>query len=94
MTSRQYARWCRVQGLDADIVEEIYPHSYLILWMECRRHVSTDGILGYPEPEKGYLQQDAEVMLAFEVLEELQEKRLRVEEQRRAMIERTQSMLR
>lgn len=30
--------------------------------------------MSYPEPNKGYLEQDAETMLAFEVLDELYEK--------------------
>lgn len=43
--------------------------------MEARRQVNPiTGITSYPEPSKGYLEQDAELMLAFEVLEELYEK--------------------
>lgn len=40
--------------------------------MEARRQVNPiTGVTSYPEPNKGYLEQDAELMLAFEVLEEL-----------------------
>lgn len=79
----QYMKWCRAQGLSSDISDAPYPHYYLILWLEARKKATLDGIMPYPEPEKGYLDQDAEVMMAFEVLDELFTDR-QEEEKRRA----------
>lgn len=45
------------------------------------------GVSSYPHPEKGYMEQDAELMLAFEVLEELYDLREKQEEQRKKMQE-------
>lgn len=41
-----------------------------------------NGVPEYPEPSKGYLEQDADLMLAFEALEEIQETRRKLEETR------------
>lgn len=85
----QYMKWCRAQGLSSDISDASYPHYYLILWMESRKQTGPDGITPYPEPEKGYLEQDAEAMMAFAVLDELilirqEEEKKRVEFQEKA----------
>ena len=45
------------------------------------------GAIAYPEPEKGYLDQDAELMLAIEVLEECYAIREAEEERRKALKE-------
>jgi hypothetical protein len=48
-----------------------YPHPYLSLWLECKRYPSASGAPALPDPTRGGpLDQDAETMLAFEVLEE------------------------
>ena len=63
--------------MDQEVWKETsYPHPYLLIWLECRRQANPfTGAISYPEPEKGYLDQDAELMLAFEVLEEIQDQR-------------------
>jgi hypothetical protein len=59
-----------------------YPHPYLEIWMECRRHCNALGVPALPQPELGILDQDADLMLGFEVLEELAEERKDEEERR------------
>lgn len=84
MSARQFVRYCQLQEMDRDIYNEVaFPHPYLLLWLECKRHANPfTGVAALPEPEKGYLDQDAELMLAFECLDEIQTGR-EVEQERR-----------
>jgi hypothetical protein len=59
-----------------------YPHKYLEIWLLCQRYRQPDGPPILPEPDKGPLDQDADLMLAFEVLEEISEDHRREEEMR------------
>lgn len=82
MSAPQFVRWCKKLGLAPEIYEERYPHPYIILWYEGKKRASLTGIPDYPEPEKGYLDQDADLMLGFEVLDEIQEQREQEQEKR------------
>lgn len=77
MSHKQYIRYCLLTEIDPLYYQQIqYPHPYLLIWLECRRHGNPlTGAASLPEPEKGWLDQDAELMLAFEILEEIQEAR-------------------
>lgn len=69
-----------------EYLEQPYPHPYLIIWLECKRY--GDGFSGMPalpDPSVGWLDQDADLLLAFEVLDELQHTR-EEEEKRRAQL--------
>ncbi len=63
---------CIAQGTPREDYDGVlFPHSYIEMWIECRRHADpTTGVPALPEPHKGVLDQDAELMLAFELLEE------------------------
>jgi len=64
---------CRSDGLlDPEDYEEVpYPHPYLEMWLTCQRYQSSQGHPVLPDPTKGPLDQDADTMLAFEILEQL-----------------------
>lgn len=55
-----------------DYVDVPYPHYYLTMWLECKRYALPNGAPALPEPDKAPDNQDADLMLAFEVLEEEQ----------------------
>lgn len=57
----------------ADYLNETYPHPYLEIWMLLARYRTPDGPPLLPEPQKSPLEQDADLMLAFEALEEIAE---------------------
>jgi hypothetical protein len=40
------------------------------------------GVTAYPEPQKGYMEQDADLMLAFSVCDEFQESQKKDQERR------------
>ena len=73
---------CREDGLPPEDYEGVaYPHPYLLIWIECKRYGDpATGTPALPEPQMGVLGQDADLMLAFEVLEEAQE--MKAEEER------------
>ena len=89
MSHLQFVRYCQRIGADPAVYERVsYPHPYIILWLECRKQANPiTGAPSYPDPERGYMEQDADLMLAFEVLEELQEVQQKEEEQRRKLKE-------
>jgi hypothetical protein len=75
--------YCRREGLVEEVTNAQYPHPYLILYLEACRHADPmTGAVGYPEPEKGYLDQDADLTLAFAVCDEYREEQQRIEKQR------------
>ena len=82
MSQRAYIKWCMRSGLAEEVYNAEYPHPYIVLWLECRRHSNAMGVAMYPEPEKGYMDQDAELMLAFEVLDECWSEREKAEDSR------------
>lgn len=58
--------------LTPDDYEEIpYPHPYIQVWTWCRKYAPPGGGALLPDPQKGPLDQDAELMLAFEILDEI-----------------------
>ncbi|SRR5579884_2403808 len=86
MSHLAFVKYCLALGLSEDLYNEVpYPHPYLVIWMECRRAANPiTGQRALPEPEKGILDQDAELLLACEVLDSLMETiRLREEQQAR-----------
>lgn len=61
-----------------------YPHPYILIWMETLRHADPmSGTPSYPEPTKGYLEQDADLMMACEVCETFREEQKELEEKRK-----------
>ena len=82
MTHPQFLRWCKRRELPPEVFETQYPHPYIVLWYECKKRSVTTGVPDYPEPDRGYLDQDADLMLAFDVLDDLQE-RYEQEQQKR-----------
>ena len=81
---RDYYLACQREGLDPEDYEGVpYPHPYIEIWIECRRHLNSMGVPALPQPEKGVLDQDADLMLAFDLLEEAQEEWAREEEIKR-----------
>jgi hypothetical protein len=59
--------------------------------MEARRQANPmTGAIAYPSPSLGYLEQDAELMEAFEILEELQASREEEKERLAKIKEHTQ----
>jgi hypothetical protein len=51
--------------------------------MECLRHADPlTGTPAYPEPEKGYLEQDADLLLAFAVMDAYRAEQERVTKQK------------
>lgn len=91
---------CREEGLPrADYEEVTYPHPYIELWVACRRlspsspeEKGGEDFLLLPEPGKGYLDQDADLLLAFEVCEEFREEEARAEEARMRAREAARSL--
>lgn len=86
MSHLAFVKYCYARGLPPDLYDAVpYPHPYLVIWMECRRAANPlTGVRSLPEPEKGVLDQDAELMLACEVLDDLMEAvRTREEQQAR-----------
>lgn len=80
---------CREEGLDPEDFENVpYPHAYIQVWIWCQKYKAPGGASLLPEPEKGPLDQDADMMLAFEALEEIS-KELEEEEEMR---ERTRKL--
>src|SRR5256885_17205234 len=77
MSQIQFIRYCRLQEMEPEVYQGVpYPHPFLLLWLECRRQANPfSGATAYPEPEKGYMDQDAGLMLAFEVMEEIYDQR-------------------
>lgn len=70
-----------------------FPHPYLEIWIECRRYANpVTGTPALPEPEKGPLDQDADLMLAFDVLEEFMRRRQDEDERRRKVQEQARQM--
>jgi hypothetical protein len=60
--------------------------------MEARRQANPlTGAIQYPSPSLGYLEQDAEVMLAFEVLDDIQSQREEEKDRLAKIKEHTQS---
>ena len=75
MTHRQYVDYCRDLGLLPEDYEQVqYPHTYLLIWLDCRRQADpvTGRLALYLA--SSYEMQDAELTLALEVLEEEHER--------------------
>lgn len=86
LSASQYLAYCRREGLSDEITATPYPHPYLILYLEALRHADgMTGQMGYPEPDKGYLDQDADLMLAFGVCDAYREEQARIEKQHEQM---------
>jgi hypothetical protein len=83
-----------MQELDPSVYEAIvYPDAIILIWLECKRQANPwTGVPALPEPEKGYLDQDAELTLAFEVLDEIQAKHEEEEEKRKKLREQAAAM--
>lgn len=73
MTHREYILACRddLSLEPEDYENESYPHPYLEIWMLLARYRDPTGPPLLPEPNKSPLDQDADLMLAFEVLDEI-----------------------
>jgi hypothetical protein len=73
MTHREYILACRndITLVPEDYENESYPHPYLEIWMLLARYRDPNGPPLLPEPMKSPLDQDADLMLAFDVLEEI-----------------------
>lgn len=72
---------------EEDYLGQPYPHPYVDIWLECKRHANQYGVPLLPEPEKGVLDQDADLMLAFEVLDAFQEQQADEETRRQKLKE-------
>ncbi len=85
MSHRQYVLMCQQDSsLSPEDYETLtYPHPYIEVWMLCCRYRTSDGAPMLPEPDKGVLEQDADLMLAFDVLEEISKEQERAAEVRR-----------
>jgi hypothetical protein len=85
LSHRQYYLQCveSWEMEEEDYKEVPYPHPYLALWLECKRYASPSGVPALPDPLLGPLDQDAETMLAFDVLNEAHAQ-LQEEEEARA----------
>ena len=70
--------WCQQRGEQRSDYEVPYPHYYLILWLEGEQRKDMNGIRPYPKPHASWGEQDAETMLAFEVLDELRQEAQRI----------------
>lgn len=78
--------YCKKEQFSSDIASTPYPHPYLILYLEALRHADPmTGMPGYPEPEKGYLDQDADLMVAFSVFDSYRAEQARIEKQHEQM---------
>ncbi len=64
------------QGMAPELYEELpYPHYYLTIWIQCRKEgKAAGGRIIHPLPGL-WLDQDADLDLAFQVLDEVQEAR-------------------
>lgn len=86
MSHRQFYQYCLAQQetIPPEAYEDVpYPHPYLVIWMECHKHPdSLSGTPSYPDPTRGWLEQDADLMLACDVLDDLQHERQQAEEAR------------
>ena len=83
LNAREYVRYCLREGFSEDVRNAQYPHPYILLWLEAVRHGdSTNGVTAYPEPQKGYMEQDADLMLAFSVCDEFREDQQKNQERR------------
>lgn len=51
------------------------------------------GFPAYPDPSKGWLEQDAETMLVFEIFDEAQAEREKVEEARKVAREKAATLM-
>ena len=76
MNHRQYLLLCQnspeLENLEPQEYETLpYPHPYIEIWMLCLKYRTPGGGPLLPEPDKGILEQDADLMIAFEVLEEI-----------------------
>ena len=67
---------------EEDYKDVAYPHFYLSLWLECKRYSLPNGVPALPDPQRGPSDQDAETMLAFDVLNEAHSQMLQEEEAR------------
>lgn len=66
-----------------------YPHAYILIWLETLRHAdSMSGVPSYPDPTRGYLEQDADLMLACSVCEEFREEQQKIDDQRKQVSDR------
>lgn len=92
MTHRQYVLMCQKDSfLEPEDYEDVsYPHPYIEIWMLCCRYRTPDGAPMLPDPEKGVLEQDADLMLGFDVLEEIRQE----QEQAEAIRKQTQELAR
>lgn len=94
MTHYQYVQYCRGLGIPEEDYEGVqYPHTYLLIWIECRRNADsmTGRLALYMAPS--YEMQDAELSLALEVLEELHEQHDKDEKMREKMREEMRDRL-
>lgn len=82
---------CRKNGLADDIATEPYPHPYLVIWLECKRQASY-GLAPYPDPTRGWLEQDADLWLGCEVLDELEQQQSKLEQARALLQEQRQQI--
>lgn len=94
MTHQQFVLSCQ-QNPDCspeDYEEITYPHPYIEIWMLCCRYRTSEGAPMLPEPDRGVLEQDADLMLAFDVLEDISKQREREAEIRRHTQELARNM--
>jgi predicted thioredoxin/glutaredoxin len=94
LTEYQYLRKCAHEHVDPEIYQEPFPHPYILIWLECRRQSGLTGVPAYPEPNKGWMEQDADLMLAFTILEEIQQERQELQRMREEARERLHAMMR
>ena len=71
--------------------EASFPHPYLIIWIECVKRSNFNGVRADPEPQKGWLDQDADLSLACDVLDELQTEHKAIEEARKTSMEQAKA---
>lgn len=92
LTHRQYVQSCEEDEMaEQDYLKQTYPHPYIEIWLECQRYPTSEGHPSLPEPEKGVLGQDAELMLAFDILNSFQEERQHERERRKVLQEQVRT---
>lgn len=81
--------YCQREGFDEEIEQAEYPHPYILIWLETLRHAdSMSGAPAYPDPVRGYLEQDADLMLACQVCDAYREEQSKEEEQKKQVTTR------
>lgn len=99
----RFQQFCRVQqreGLLAiteeqleEVLDATYPHPYILIWLECVRHAHPETqVLPYPDPSQGFLEQDADLMLALSVCEEYRAEQAKQQARQEAMKEQMSNL--